>query len=36
MLAALLHACGRRVGLFTSPHLMRYNERVQIDGVAVE
>jgi dihydrofolate synthase/folylpolyglutamate synthase len=35
MLAALLRACGQRVGLFTSPHLLHYNERVQIDGVAV-
>jgi dihydrofolate synthase/folylpolyglutamate synthase len=31
-LAALLQSCGLRVGLFTSPHLVRYNERVQIDG----
>jgi dihydrofolate synthase/folylpolyglutamate synthase len=35
-LAALLRACGRRVGLFTSPHLVRYNERVQIDGAPVQ
>ena len=35
LLAQLLHANGRRVGLFTSPHLLRYNERVQIDTVAV-
>jgi dihydrofolate synthase/folylpolyglutamate synthase len=35
MLAAMLRACGRRVGLFTSPHLLRYTERVQIDGEAV-
>jgi len=34
-LAALLSACGRRTGLFTSPHLLRYNERVQIDGVPI-
>jgi len=34
-LAALLQACGQHVGLFTSPHLVRYNERVQIDGAAV-
>jgi dihydrofolate synthase/folylpolyglutamate synthase len=34
-LAALLTACGHRVGLFTSPHLVHYNERVQIDGVPV-
>ncbi len=33
MLASLLQANGRRVGLFTSPHLLRYNERVQIDAV---
>jgi dihydrofolate synthase / folylpolyglutamate synthase len=33
-LACLLQACGQRVGLFTSPHLVRYNERIQIDGVA--
>jgi dihydrofolate synthase/folylpolyglutamate synthase len=34
-LASMLTACGARVGLFTSPHLIRYNERVQIDGVEV-
>jgi dihydrofolate synthase / folylpolyglutamate synthase len=34
-LTCLLQSCGRRVGLFTSPHLVRYNERVQIDGIAV-
>ena len=34
--AALLDAClrkaGLRVGLYTSPHLMRYNERFRING----
>jgi dihydrofolate synthase / folylpolyglutamate synthase len=34
-LASMLTACGQRVGLFTSPHLIRYNERVRIDGVEV-
>jgi dihydrofolate synthase / folylpolyglutamate synthase len=34
-LAAVLKSCGLRTGLFTSPHLVRYNERVQVDGVAV-
>jgi dihydrofolate synthase/folylpolyglutamate synthase len=34
-LAALLQSCGQRTGLFTSPHLVRYNERVQIDGAQV-
>jgi dihydrofolate synthase/folylpolyglutamate synthase len=36
LLAALLKARGARVGLFTSPHLLRYNERVQIDGVEAD
>ncbi|HEY7929170.1 MAG TPA: bifunctional tetrahydrofolate synthase/dihydrofolate synthase [Steroidobacteraceae bacterium] len=36
MLAAMLTARGQRAGLFTSPHLLRYTERVQIDGVPVE
>ena len=30
-LTALLHAGGHRVGTFTSPHLIRYNERIRID-----
>ena len=32
MLAAMLRAAGYRAGLYTSPHLLRYNERVRIDG----
>jgi len=32
-LEAMLRADGRRVGAYTSPHLLRYNERVRIDGV---
>ena len=31
-LDAMLRAAGYRVGLYTSPHLARYNERVRIDG----
>jgi dihydrofolate synthase/folylpolyglutamate synthase len=30
MLEAILSAAGWRVGLYTSPHLLRYNERVRI------
>lgn len=30
MLEAILAAAGYRVGLYTSPHLLRYNERVRI------
>ena len=31
-LASILHAGGIRAGLFTSPHLQTYRERVRIDG----
>jgi len=34
-LEALIGAHGARVGLFTSPHLLRYNERIRVDGAAV-
>jgi len=32
-LEAILREAGFRVGLYTSPHILRYNERVRIDGV---
>lgn len=32
LLEAVLLAAGYRVGVYTSPHLLRYNERVRIDG----
>ncbi len=32
MLDAILRAAGYRVGLHTSPHLLRFNERIRIDG----
>ncbi|MEO8809889.1 MAG: bifunctional tetrahydrofolate synthase/dihydrofolate synthase, partial [Rhodanobacter sp.] len=32
LLEAMLTAAGLRVGAFTSPHLLTYNERVRIDG----
>lgn len=32
MITAILRAAGLRVGLFTSPHLVRYNERIVVDG----
>lgn len=31
-LDSMLRAAGRSVGTFTSPHLIRYNERIRIDG----
>lgn len=35
ILEAILLAAGYRVGLYTSPHLLRYNERVRLNGVPV-
>jgi dihydrofolate synthase/folylpolyglutamate synthase len=35
MLAAMLRAAGRRVGLFTSPHLVSFRERIRVDGEAI-
>jgi dihydrofolate synthase/folylpolyglutamate synthase len=32
MLEAVLRCAGYHVGLYASPHLLRYNERVRIDG----
>ena len=32
MLESILQAAGYRVGLYSSPHLLRYNERVRIGG----
>jgi dihydrofolate synthase/folylpolyglutamate synthase len=34
-LDSLLHVAHQRVGRFTSPHLVRYNERICIDGKTV-
>ncbi|MGH8227488.1 MAG: bifunctional folylpolyglutamate synthase/dihydrofolate synthase, partial [Steroidobacteraceae bacterium] len=31
-LDAVLRACGHRTGSLTSPHLLRYNERVRVEG----
>jgi len=36
MLESILGAAGYRVGLYTSPHLLAYNERVRIGGAAVD
>ena len=30
--ASILRAAGYRVGMFTSPHLIQYHERIQVDG----
>ena len=33
--ASALQAAGYRVGLYTSPHLVRFNERIQVDGLPI-
>lgn len=32
MIDSIARACGRRCGLFTSPHLIDYRERIQVSG----
>lgn len=36
MLASILGKCGMRVGVYTSPHLVRMNERFAADGRQIE
>jgi dihydrofolate synthase/folylpolyglutamate synthase len=36
MLESILLQAGYRVGAYTSPHLLRYNERIRIDGAAID
>ncbi|MEJ2677666.1 MAG: Mur ligase family protein [Gemmatimonadota bacterium] len=35
-MASILRAAGLRTGLYTSPHLCEFTERIQVDGVPVE
>jgi dihydrofolate synthase / folylpolyglutamate synthase len=35
MIAAMTHGAGFRTGLYTSPHLCRFNERIQLGGEPV-
>ncbi len=35
LVAAALHQSGRRVGLYTSPHLVSFRERIRVDGVPI-
>ena len=35
MCAQISHAYGLRTGLFTSPHLFHFNERIRVDGVEI-
>ena len=34
-LASMFRAAGYRVGLYTSPHLVKFNERIRIDGAMI-
>src|SRR3954471_8123822 len=36
MTDAILRAAGIRSGLFTSPHLVRFTERIRIDGLEID
>jgi len=36
MAAAALRAAGHRVGLYTSPHLVRFHERIAVDGAPID
>ena len=35
-LSSILRAAGIRTGLYTSPHLIRFTERIRIDGMEIE
>ena len=35
-LAAILQAAGYKVGLYTSPHLMDFRERIRVNGICVD
>ena len=32
MISSMLRALGKKVGLYTSPHLLHFNERIRVDG----
>ncbi|HYS72321.1 MAG TPA: folylpolyglutamate synthase/dihydrofolate synthase family protein [Thermoplasmata archaeon] len=34
-LASIFRAAGHRVGLYTSPHLVKFNERIRVDGAMI-
>ena len=35
MLASILREIGYKVGLYTSPHLIKFNERIRVDGIPI-
>ena len=36
MIASVLQECGYRVGLYTSPHLVDFRERIRVNGLPIE
>ncbi len=36
LIASALSASGLRTGLYTSPHVQRFNERIQVDGASID
>lgn len=36
MIESILLDAGTRVGCYTSPHILRYNERIRVDGEAID
>lgn len=36
LLESILQAAGFRVGIYTSPHLLRYNERIVVNGISID
>ena len=36
MLEAVLRQTGLKIGLYTSPHLVRFNERIRVDGKCID
>lgn len=36
MLASILHHAGYRVGMYTSPHIRRFNERIRVQGAMID
>jgi dihydrofolate synthase/folylpolyglutamate synthase len=36
MLESITRAAGIKTGLFTSPHLVKFNERIQVDGIPID
>ncbi len=35
MISSMLRAFGKKVGLYTSPHLLHFNERIRVDGFPI-